>query len=302
MKVQKYNKIHLIENKKWIFIKKFSIFAISKWYFQQNSVRYMQIITLTTDWGEKDWYGGRIKGRLHSMIDDIQVVDLNHNIEKFDLRSAAFVVKNSCMDFPAGTIHIIDVNTYEDRDKSFIVVKYNEQYYICTDNGLPSIAFEGKDIEIYDCSHVLSDSNYYTFAVLDMFAKVTSIIAKEKGIETIGSKLDRFATDKSIPQAIVYHDRIVCQVVYIDDYGNVYLNINDIEFEKALNGRKFELQIDIGYATITELSSSYADKVIKGKALLTISSTHNLELAVREDNFARLLGYEIGRNVIIKII
>ncbi|MBO6118513.1 MAG: SAM-dependent chlorinase/fluorinase [Bacteroidales bacterium] len=260
----------------------------------------MQIVTLTTDWGQKDWYNGQIKGLLYSTIKDVTVVDLNHNIDKFDLRSAAFVVKNSCMNFPEGTIHIIDVNTYEDKDRSFIAVKYNNQYYICTDNGLPSMVFEGNDVEITDFTSVFADSNYYTFAVLDVFAKVAQLIAQDKSAVRVGNRQEKFAIDKSIPQASIFPTSIACQVIYIDDYGNAYLNIDDVTFEKALAGRNFELRVDAD-CTLTRICASYQDATIIGKALLTVSSTHNLELAVREDNFSRLLGYEIGSKVIINI-
>ncbi len=74
----------------------------------------MQIVTLTTDWGYGDYYMGVVKGRLYSTIADVQVVDITHNIRKYDNLSAAFVVKNACFEFPEGTIHIIDVNSYEE--------------------------------------------------------------------------------------------------------------------------------------------------------------------------------------------
>lgn len=261
----------------------------------------MHIITLNTDWGYGDWYLGQVKGQLYSAIEDITVLDLNHSIKKFDIRTAAFVVKNSCMNFPKGTIHIIDANTYEDSTKAFIVIKYNEQYYICTDNGLPSIVFDGKEVEITDCTNVFSDSNYYTFAVTDLFVKIAKIIIEDGGLDNLGNKQDGFKTDSSLPLPIIDKNLITCEIIYIDDYGNAYLNIDDKTFKEALNGRGFELQTDVD-DTIKELSASYADKATKGKSLLTISSTRNLELAVREDNISRLMGYSIGQQIKIKIV
>ncbi len=58
----------------------------------------MQIVTLTTDWGYGDYYMGVVKGRLYSTIADVQVVDITHNIRKYDNLSAAFVVKNAKRD------------------------------------------------------------------------------------------------------------------------------------------------------------------------------------------------------------
>jgi len=260
----------------------------------------MHLITLTTDWGNTDWYNGRVKGELYSSIEGINVLDLNHKINKFDIPTAAFCIKNSCLNFPKGTIHIIDINTYEDLQRSFIVVKYNEQYYICTDNGLPSIVFEGKDVEITDCSNVYSDSNYYTFAVLDLFIKVSKIIIEDGNTNRIGNRMEKFTITNSLPRPIINKDSIVCQIIYIDDYGNAYLNIDDVTFKQALNERKFELRLDVD-CTLHKLSTSYADKVTKGKALLTVSSANNLELAVREGNISRLLGLGIGHKIKIDI-
>ena len=90
----------------------------------------MQIVTLTTDWGYGDYYMGVVKGRLYSTIADVQVVDITHNIRKYDNLSAAFVVKNACFEFPEGTIHIIDVNSYEEtkdedkRERNFVAITH----------------------------------------------------------------------------------------------------------------------------------------------------------------------------------
>lgn len=260
----------------------------------------MQIVTLTTDWGTKDWFNGQIKGILYSTIPDVNVVDLSHSIQKFDTRPAAFVIKNSCLNFPKGTIHIIDINTYEEISKSFIVVKYKEQYFICTDNGLPSMVFEDEQVEITDCSNVLSDSNYYTFAVLDLFVKITRIIVEDKGTDRIGNRLEDFMTHQSFPLPIIKEDRIICQIIYIDDYGNAYLNIDYPTFEKILAGRKFTFLADVR-CEINKISKSYADATMKNKILLTVSATNHLELAVRENSISQLLGYKIGKQIVIEI-
>ena len=40
----------------------------------------MQIVTLTTDWGLSDYYVGIVKGRLYSLVNDVIVVDITHDI------------------------------------------------------------------------------------------------------------------------------------------------------------------------------------------------------------------------------
>ena len=37
------------------------------------------IVTLTTDWGERDYFAAMVKGRLMSAIPDVRIVDLSHS-------------------------------------------------------------------------------------------------------------------------------------------------------------------------------------------------------------------------------
>lgn len=260
----------------------------------------MQIITLTTDWGNKDYYIGLIKSQLYKNIAQVNVVDISHDIKKYDTLSAAFVVKNACLNFPKGTIHIIDVNTFESKQSSFLVVKAKEQYFICTDNGLPSLVFENIDVEIYDTSFILSDSNYYTFAVWDNFCKVAKLISENNSLDLLGLKQSEFTVKKTSSQPFFDRDIISCTVIYIDDYGNAYLNITNEEFDTIISERKFEIVLNNRYK-ITKISQSYQDVASRGDALLTVSVTGKMELALREGNFAKLLGYKVGSTVEIFI-
>lgn len=260
----------------------------------------MQIITLTTDWGEKDQFIGQVKGLLYSTIADVNVVDITHNIKKYDIFSASFIVKNACMNFPENTIHIIDVDSYEDKDKSFIVVKANKQYYICVDNGLPSLVFADMEKEI-TTNTLYSESNFYTFAVLDNFCKVAKRLSENRDLEGIGYKMDDFVCKRLLPKPAIEKDRIICTVVYVDDYGNAYLNINNDTFLEVLDGRGFEIEVD-RKVKIKNISHSYQDAKKQGDALLSVSATKNLQLSLREDNLSRLLRYNINDQVIIKIV
>ena len=157
----------------------------------------MQIVTLTTDWGLSDYYIGIVKGRLYSLLNDVLVVDITHNIEDYNLLKTAFIVKNACSQYPEGTIHLIDVNSYEEgeangsKPKPYVVVKHKNQYYICTDNGLPSMIFGNDEVEITDIN-LYNETDYYTFAALDLFPKVVKMIAENHSIDYIGNKMKSF--------------------------------------------------------------------------------------------------------------
>ena len=71
----------------------------------------MQIITLTTDNGYQDYYVAAIKGRLFQAFPTAHVIDISHHITPFNIREAAFQLRCCFDEFPAGTIHIIGVDS-----------------------------------------------------------------------------------------------------------------------------------------------------------------------------------------------
>ena len=46
----------------------------------------MAIITLTTDFGEKDHFVGAVKGAIYSELENVKIVDISHSISPFNLR------------------------------------------------------------------------------------------------------------------------------------------------------------------------------------------------------------------------
>ena len=55
----------------------------------------MAIITLTTDFGEKDYYAGAIKGAIYSELENAKIVDISHSVSPFNIPEAAYIIKNA---------------------------------------------------------------------------------------------------------------------------------------------------------------------------------------------------------------
>ena len=245
------------------------------------------IITLTTDWGNKDFFAGIVKGKLYSAIPNLRISDISHGIEPYNLAAAAFVVKNACLGFPPGTIHIIDVDSFETVSRSFIVAQYQNQYFICTDNGLPHAVFGNDCQKIVELS-VPQDSDFYTFPALHLFSKVAILLAQDTPIDDLGRAKD-FLEPNTKMNFIEQGNRLTAYVLYIDSYGNAYLNISYQEFERIRAGRKFELRFNGQYAErIHEITNSYVNEN-KEALILTVSATGLLEVAISHDSAEQLL-------------
>lgn len=263
----------------------------------------MQIVTLTTDWGISDHYVGAVKGRLYSSIKDCNVVDITHQINKFDIMQGAFIVRNSCLGFPASTIHIIDVHCSESTQKQYqhVVILYNDQFFICTDNGLPSLIFEGLEVQkIIGITQVFQESNYYTFSAFDLFCKVASLIAYNEDIEDFGFPMTSFVKSTKM-NATVYTDMILCTIFHIDSYGNIFLNMTIDELSTYINPEERSFEIKVEGFTINSISHAY-DNVRENTPVLTVSSTNHLQLAINRGNASALLGLNEGSPVKIKIL
>ncbi|MBR1850206.1 MAG: SAM-dependent chlorinase/fluorinase [Bacteroidales bacterium] len=257
------------------------------------------IITLTADWGSRDFFAGMVKGRIFSQLPDANVVDIALGLEPYNIVQAVFVVRSACTTFPEGTIHIIDVNSEETIDQSFVAIEYRGQYFICTDNGLPYAVF-GNDFTRAVQLHVFQDSDYFTFAAYNLFCKVAVMIAQGEPFDSLGVAVDTL-NRRQVPTYVDDGSRLSVYVTYADSYGNIYLSLTHSEFEALRRGRRFHLVVR--EYTVTELSPGY-DEVRQTsrnsvRLLLTVSATGYLELALKEASATKLIGVRPGDTVLI---
>ena len=255
------------------------------------------IVTLTTDWGYQDFFAGMVKGKLMNYIPNVRIVDICHGISPFDKAKAAYVVKNGCLGFPPGTIHIIDVDTVETEKYAFVVVEYKEQYYICTDNSLPSEVF-GKNYTSVTQLRVNQESNFFTFGAYDLFCKVAALIAAGTPLSELGEQVNELYPSAGL-NYLKRDGYLKVYINYIDVYGNVYLSITYDEFMKIRDGRDFSAMVN--EFELHEISNSYNDSADSRKTeiLLTVSSTGYLQIAIRQDSAEHLLGLKLKDSIII---
>ena len=52
----------------------------------------MSIITLTTDYGNKDYFVSSLKAKIVSEIDSAEIIDISHNISPFNLTESGYIL------------------------------------------------------------------------------------------------------------------------------------------------------------------------------------------------------------------
>jgi len=250
------------------------------------------IITLTTDFGEKDHFAGAVKGAIYSELEAIKIVDISHSISPFHISEAAYIIQNAYKSFPSGSIHIIGIDSELNPENKHIAVYLDEHYFICANNGIISmLTSEINPEKIVEIN--VHDNIESNFPVLDVFVKVACHIARGGTLEVIGKPISKIKELIGIKPVVNPEDnQIIGNVIYIDNYGNVICNINKSLFEKIGKGRDFTIQArSIKFSTIYNRYSDFINfenpkskRVEDGKKLALWNSSGYLELAIYKSN------------------
>lgn len=252
----------------------------------------MAIITLTTDFGEKDHFAGAIKGAIYSELLDVRIVDVSHSVSPFNISEAAYIILNAYSSFPKGTIHIIGIDSELNPENKHIAVKLDDHYFICANNGIMSmICAEIVPEKIVEIN--IHDKIETSFPVLDVFVKVACHIARGGTLEVIGKVINTIKPIKNlIPFVNDEKNQIIGSVIYIDNYGNVITNITQKFFEEVQKTRDFEIsarnhkfkKIYSKYSDIVNFEIEESKRNDEGKGLVVFNSSGYLEIAVYKSN------------------
>ncbi len=261
------------------------------------------IVTLTTDWGERGFFAGMVKGALMRLIEGVQVVDVSHRLEAYNTMTASFVVRHACLGFPEGTVHIVDV----DSKAPFVALRARGQYYLCSDNGLPAQVF-GTEVE--ECVELpTKEGTIYNFAAYNLFVPAAARLLGGTPLRELGAAHPSLV--QGMQTGYVKQDEYYrIYVQYIDDYGNAYLGMSYREFEELRQGRAFQLQVK--ELTVSEVSPSYyrhkeAERTLNRSRVnndaslcLTVSATGWLELALLRRTLAPLTDLRVNESVLLR--
>ena len=102
----------------------------------------MAIITLTTDLGIRDNYVASLKASILTQNKDVNIIDISHSVECFNINQATHVLKTCFKNFPKNTVHVITVDDELNSKNEHLLAFYNQQYFLCADNGFFNLFFD----------------------------------------------------------------------------------------------------------------------------------------------------------------
>jgi S-adenosyl-L-methionine hydrolase (adenosine-forming) len=246
----------------------------------------MPLLTLTSDIGTQDYLVGAAKAQLLQINPGFSVIDISHNIPPFNYSQAAYVCRNTIINFPDYTYHIVLVNLFEKKPEQLLLAFHNNQYILCADNGLLSMIFDEKPELVIGIPFTDKEEKNTLYFVRQAGAVINKLVNGEP-IKNIGIE-DTAYLEKYALKPVAEDGYLEGQIVFIDNFENVIVNITRELFEKERNGRNFKIAFKRD-EIIEKLSTTYAD-VPEGEILAFFNTAGYLEIAINKGNAAGLLG------------
>ena len=216
----------------------------------------MPLLTLTSDIGQQDFLIGAVKGQLLQRIETFTLVDISHNLSPFNYPQAAYVCRNAIKNFPAGTFHLILVNLFDERPEHMLLAEHNGHYIGCADNGLLTMILEEIPQKVVALP-LEKNQQKNTLYCTSVFAKAFNELNKGKKLEELGD--DGISIHVKNPlRPLLGNDYIEGQIIFIDNFENVIVNIHKDEFEEQRKGRSFKIVFKRD-EVIDKISETYAE-------------------------------------------
>jgi S-adenosylmethionine hydrolase len=246
----------------------------------------MPLLTLTSDIGSPDYLVGAIKSQLFQINPEFQIVDISHNIPPFNYPQAAYVCRSAIKNFPDFSYHLILVNLFEKKPEQLLLAFHQNQYLVCADNGLLTMILE-ETPEIVIGIPLEKTASKNTIYLASVMGRAVNQIINGEAIKNIGIPDVKYNEKKHLKPALD-NNFIEGQIIFIDSFENVIVNITRHQFEEQRKNRKFRI-IFKRDELIDKISESYAD-VGEGEKLALFNSAGYLEIAINKGNAAGLFG------------
>ncbi len=249
----------------------------------------MHVITLLSDFGNRDQYVSEMKGTILAVCPSATIVDISHEIEKFNIRMGAFVLAAASSHFPAGTIHVAVVDPDVGGQRRGILVRCRRSMYIGPDNGLllQAASKDGiEEVHSIENQSFMSDPVSSTFHGRDVFAYAAAKVACGADPSGVGPRISD-PVSVEIFESAASHGRIECDVLSIDSFGNIATTASekDLEVAGVQVGRNVVMQTKRRLHDLKAVRT-FSDAP-QGKPVILVGSHGLLEIAINRGSAAK---------------
>lgn len=254
----------------------------------------MPVITLTTEWRPDDIYSGIIKGMICRLCPGATIIDNAYNIPPFNISHASFIIRNTFLNYPLGSIHIICVRTEAQKGEDYLIVRSREHYFIGTDNGIFNLILNA------DPEEIIRINPGPGMDELEIFARTAAGLYEGRKPEQLGTPLKSIS--ERVPlRATLDKEVIIGSIIFIDSYGNAISNITREIFYRVFENNEFRISVQSNKNYTGVISNSYNDVPV-GDLLARFNSLDLLEISINGADVAELLSLEVGSAIRVDMV
>ncbi len=256
------------------------------------------MITLTTDFGLRSPYVGEMKVTMLRINPKAMLVDVTHGVTRHSIIEGSFVMEQVVKYSAAGTVHVGVIDPGVGTSRRAVIIE-GEQWLVVPDNGLATLPMKHIkprraweiDPERIRCFTGWKISS--TFHGRDIFGPAGALIEKGLSPEEFAKEIPLDSLIKQDLEPRREKDLWLLRVIYVDDFGNVILNIEGYEKPKAVELPELNLRIPYHEAY---------GQVERGELLALPGSHDYLEIAVNQGSASERLGLKVGDEVRVRLV
>jgi S-adenosylmethionine hydrolase len=257
------------------------------------------MITLTSDFGLKDPYVAEMKGVILTINPKATLIDITHDIEKFNIRMAAFMLASAAPYFPEGTVHLAVVDPGVGTQRRAILIQTKKGFFVGPDNGILILAAQSQGIEhVYQLTNpkFMLPKISSTFHGRDIFAPAAAHL--EKGVKPIefGPEIND-PIKPGFAKVKRRNSSLIGEVMHIDGFGNIITNIN----EKLVQNYAKKVNVELpSISLILTVGKAYAQAKPK-EPIVLIGSHGFMEIALNQGSAAEKFHAKAGDKIVLTV-
>ena len=262
-----------------------------------QAAKYPQTIVFMTDFGVVDDSVAICRGVMYSIMPDVRIVDLSHQVTPFSILDGARFLYGATPYYPAGTVFVVVIDPTVGSTRKAIVAKSKRgQYFVLPDNGLLTLVEQRDGIdgvhEITNTDWMIGTKLSSTFHGRDIFSPVGAHVAHGEDWTKVGPEMAVSSLVRLELKAARLDDHgVTAEVIATDGpFGNLVTNLDAEDFLNLGYQRGQGVPVKVGGKEMKiKFVRTFSD-VPLGQPLLYIDSRGHLALAVNQGSFSAAYG------------
>lgn len=254
-------------------------------------------VSFLSDYGYADEFVGVVKSVIYGIAPSVRIVDLTHGVAPYDVRGGSLALARACQYLNPGVVlAVVDPGVGSDRRAVAIEVGEGSSVLLGPDNGVlaPAVAMVGGPSAAFDISESPKRIAGIgaTFDGRDLFGPVAAHLCLGEPLQAVGEEIDpNLLTPMTIGVSHSSGDRLICEVLWVDRFGNAQLNVDP----EQLSERRWTARI--ADKSRPARSVSHFDELGDEELGLVTDSSGMIALVMRQRSVSRALGLASGTEI-----